>query len=79
MLTQAFQTFARGWRREEPEPVEDERCRGELEAARRFERLLHRAMAEGLIPLARAAELLWQPRDRLEAELRGSARIAGMR
>jgi hypothetical protein len=61
MLTHAFQTFARGWRREEPEPLEDERSRGELEAARRFERLLHRAMAEGLIPLARGPNCWGSP------------------
>src|SRR4051812_18788113 len=49
LLAHAFQTFARGWRREEPEPLEAESCRGEIEGARRLERLCYRAMAEGLI------------------------------
>lgn len=70
-MVHAFQTFARRWRREEPEPLEDEDCRGEIEAARRFERLCYRALAEGLISSARAAEMLDQSIEQLEAGLRG--------
>lgn len=73
-MTHAFQTFARGWRREEPEPLEGEGCRGEMEAARRFERLCYRSLAEGLIPPAKAAEMLGEPVERLEAGLRGPDR-----
>lgn len=52
-----FQTVGRTWRRSEPEPLEVDPARP-LEAPRRYERLCYRALAEGLINEARAAELL---------------------
>ncbi|MBP1151798.1 XRE family transcriptional regulator [Methylocaldum sp. RMAD-M] len=70
-LTYAFQSIARGWRTSEPEELETER--GSWERPRRFERLCYRALAEGLISLTKAAELLRQPIEEVEAELKGPA------
>ena len=70
-LVYAFQTVARGWRTEEPEPLESEADRGSWEPARRFERLCYRALAEGLISLMKAAELLRLPVPQVEAGLKG--------
>ena len=70
-LAYAFQTFARGWRTHEPEPLEVHGKEGLYEAPRRFERLCYRALAEDLISSGKAAELLQQPLDRIEQELRG--------
>ena len=67
-LVYAFQTIARGWRTQEPEELETSQERGQRERARRFERLCYRALAEGLISLSKAAELLQA------AHLRGRSR-----
>lgn len=67
----AFQSIARGWRTREPEELESENERGQLERARRFERLCYRALAEGLISLTKAAELLRLPSSEVEAGLKG--------
>jgi Zn-dependent peptidase ImmA (M78 family)/DNA-binding XRE family transcriptional regulator len=71
ILIYAFQTIARGWRTEEPEELEPENIRGQRERARRFERLCYRALAEGLISLAKAAELLRLPASEVEEGLKG--------
>jgi Zn-dependent peptidase ImmA (M78 family) len=70
-LVYAFQTIARGWRTAEPEPLESESERGQWERPRRFERLCYRALAEGLISLTKAAELLRLPIPQVEAGLKG--------
>lgn len=70
-LIYILQTIARGWRTQEPEELEGEKERGQLEQALRFERLCYRALAEGLIPLTKAAELLQLPASEVEAGLRG--------
>jgi Zn-dependent peptidase ImmA (M78 family) len=70
-LVYAFQSIARGWRTEEPEPLESAADRGQWERPRRFERLCYRALAEGLISLTKAAELLRLPVPRVEAGLKG--------
>ncbi len=70
-LVYAFQTTARGWRTQEPAELEPADCRGEYERARRFERLCYRALAEGLISLSKAVELLRLPVHEVEAGLRG--------
>jgi len=70
-LIYAFQTVARGWRTSEPEALEKQNERGQREKARRFERLCYRALAEGLISLTKAAELLRRPIGDVEAGLRG--------
>lgn len=70
-LTYAFQTIARGWRTQEPEEIEPTRERGKRERALRFERLCYRALAEGLISLTKASELLRQPVSDVETGLKG--------
>ena len=70
-LTYAFQSIARGWRTQEPEELEKPNERGRRERARRFERLCYRALAEGLISLSKAAELLRLPATEVEAGLKG--------
>ena len=70
-LVYAFQTIARGWRTQEPEELEPANTRGQRERARRFERLCYRALAEGLISMSKAAELLRLPLPEVEAGLKG--------
>jgi len=70
-LTRCFQTFARDWRIKEPNPIEAPECRGQREQARRFERLCYRALAEGIISVPKAAELLRKPIPAVEEGLRG--------
>jgi len=65
----AFQTFARGWRKSEPEPLEESDHL--FEVPRRFERLCYWALAEHLIAPTRAAQLLGVPMTTVEAALRG--------
>lgn len=72
-LSYAFQTYARGWRSSEPEPLEKANETGKCERPRRFERLCYRALAEGLISLAKATELLQQPLSKIERGLKGPA------
>jgi len=70
-LVYAFQTIARGWRTKEPDELEKPEKRGQRERARRFERLSYRALAEGLISLQKAAELLRLPVSDVEVGLKG--------
>jgi Zn-dependent peptidase ImmA (M78 family)/transcriptional regulator with XRE-family HTH domain len=70
-LIYAFQSVARGWRTQEPLELEPEQDRGQRERALRFERLCYRALAEGLISLTKAAELLRLPASDVEAGLKG--------
>ena len=72
-LSYAFQTFARGWRSSEPEPLERPGGPDKYERPRRFERLCYRALAEGMISLAKATELLQQPLAKIEQGLKGPA------
>ncbi len=67
----AFQTIARGCRTLEPEPLESADMQGKREKPYRFERLCYRALAEGLISLSKAAELLRRPINEVESELKG--------
>jgi len=71
VLTYMFQSVAINWRTHEPEELEPEENRGEYEQPRRFERLCYRALAEGLISLSKAAELLRGSVERVEAGLKG--------
>lgn len=70
-LVYAFQSIARGWRTQEPDELESERDRGQRERPRRFERLTYRALAEGLISLTKAAELLRLSVAKVEEGLKG--------
>lgn len=64
----AFRTFARSWRKSEPEPSADEQG---LERPARFERLVWQALAEELIAPVRAAQLLGRAVVDVEREIRG--------
>ena len=71
ILIYAFQTIARGWRTQEPYELEPPEERGQRERALRFERLCYRALAEGLISLSKAVELLRLPVFEVETGLKG--------
>jgi Zn-dependent peptidase ImmA (M78 family) len=71
VLTYAFQTIARGWRTQEPVPLEGPNEIGQRERPMRFERLCYRALAEGLITESKASELLRIPVSKVQAGLRG--------
>lgn len=70
-LIYAFQTIARGWRTQEPEELEGPEIRGKRERALRFDRLCYRTLAEGLISVDKAAELLRLPLPEVELGLKG--------
>ena len=70
-LIYAFQTIARRWRTQEPEELEPPQERGNRERARRFDRLCYRTLAEGMISMDKAAELLRQPLSEVERGLKG--------
>jgi Zn-dependent peptidase ImmA (M78 family) len=73
MVAYAFQTYARAWRTEEPNPIDP---RGELamqERPERFERLVYRAVSEHLITASKAALLLSRPVPEVEYAVKGPA------
>ncbi|HJM52368.1 MAG TPA: XRE family transcriptional regulator [Alphaproteobacteria bacterium] len=72
-LTYAFQTYARRWRSDEPEPLEGADDRGKRENPQRFERLCFRALAEGLVSPGKTSELLRQPLAVIEKGIKGPA------
>lgn len=69
-LSHAFRTFAQPWRAKEPEPlpIDDE-------IPKRFERLVYRAVAEDMISISKAVELLRVPRTEVEKGLKGPAEV----
>jgi predicted HTH domain antitoxin len=67
----AFQSVARSWRSQEPEELEPASERGEREKPHRLRRLCMRAVAEKLISLPKAANLIREPVAHVEAELKG--------
>lgn len=67
----AFITYARSWRKSEPEPIADGHGFAAFEKPRRFKRLVWRALAEQLISPVRAAALLGEPLDAIEREISG--------
>ena len=73
-LVHAFQTVAKDWRKVEPEPLELPELRGQEETPSRFERLCYRALAEDLISLPKAAELLQKRTHEIEVALNGPGR-----
>ncbi len=74
-LSYAFQTYAKGWRLVEPDPIEPEEKRGEFEKPRRFDRLCYRALAERYISPSKAMELLQQPLEYIEQAMKGPAAV----
>lgn len=74
-LSYAFQTYAKGWRFVEPDPIEPEERRGEFEKPRRFARLCYWALAEHYISPSKAMELLKQPLECIEQAMKGPAAV----
>src|SRR5260370_2170258 len=70
-LVYAFQTVARRWLTQEPEPIESPAEQGKRERALRFDRLCYRTLAEGMFSLDKAAELLRRPLPEVELGLKG--------
>lgn len=70
-LAYAFQTYARGWRFKEPDPIEPEDRQGEYERPKRFDRLCYRALAEHYISPSKAKELLKKPLECIERAMKG--------
>ena len=69
-LRYAFQTMAKRWRREEPDPLERAGLPPE-ELPERFTRLCYRSLAERLISTAKAVELLKMSLAAIEIAMRG--------
>ncbi len=67
----AFTTYARSWRKSEPEPITGDSGFAAFEKPRRFEQLVWRAIGEQLISPVRAAELLDQPLKSIEQRISG--------
>ena len=67
----AFRSYARTWRRKEPEPIRDDEGFGAFERPQRFESLVWRALGEQLISPIRAAQFLHRPLASIEREIRG--------
>lgn len=71
-ITTAFRTYARTWKTSEPEPLALS-ASPRSETPMRFQQLVYRAIAEQMISLPRAAELLNQPMQEVENQVRGPA------
>ena len=67
----AFKTYARGWRRDEPEPNGPGESLAAFEAPQRFERLVWRALGEALISPAGTGKMRCLPLNIIEREIRG--------
>lgn len=72
-IAYAFQSYARPWRTSEPEPLPTTGLFGQLEKPTRFERSVYWALADRLISLPRAADLLRRPVSQVELAMRGPA------
>jgi len=69
----AFATFARSWRKSEPQPIAGNQGFAAFEKPRRFKRLVSHALGEELISPVRAAALLNEPLDYVERQISGPA------
>ena len=67
-VKRAFQSYARDWRREEPDPLEGNK--ETFERPQRLEQLVWRSLVDRIINSVRAAKLLEQPLERVENRLR---------
>ncbi len=70
-VQRAFATFARTWRKSEPDPIQAEHGFAAFEKPCRFKRLVSRAMGEKLISPVRAAALLNQSLESVERQISG--------
>ena len=69
-VTRAFQTYARTWRKVEPDPIAENEGLGAFEKPQRFESLVWRGLGEQLFHPIRGAELLGQPLHEIEEVIR---------
>ena len=67
----AFRTYAKPWRKSEPEPIQDDEGFAAFEKPQRYKNLVWRALGEELISPVRAAQLLNLPLASVEREIRG--------
>ncbi len=67
----AFRTYANGWRKLEPEPIENGQQKGMIETPLRYNNLVWRALGEKLISPVRAAQMLHCSLDEIKQGLRG--------
>lgn len=72
-VRRAFQTFARSWRKTEPEPLEGNHGFAAFEKPQRSRNLVWRAVGEELISPVRAAALLNESLDLVERQIAGPA------
>ena len=72
-VRRAFRTFARSWRRSEPEPLAGNQGFAAFEKPQRFRSLVWRAVGEELISPVRAATLLNESLDVVERQITGPA------
>ena len=70
-VTQAFRTYARTWRKVEPDPIAENEGLGAFEKPQRFESLVWRGLGEQLFAPVRGAELLKLPLHDIEEAIRG--------
>jgi hypothetical protein len=67
-LVSIFQTTARHWRKDEPKPLDPKLG---IEAPQRFRRLCYRALAEQMITVPKAADLLQERVVDIAKEMHG--------
>ncbi len=72
-VDKAFRTFARSWRKTEPEPMGGEERFGAVEKPRLFEWLVWRAVGDWMISPFRAACLLDEPLEAVERKINAAA------
>ena len=72
-VQRAWRTYARPWRKSEPEPIGGSFGFAAFEKPQRFERLVWRAVGEELISPVRAATLLNESLDTVEQQITGPA------
>ena len=70
-VSRAFRTYARTWRKDEPDPIVENQGLGAFEKPQRFESLVWRGLGEQLFSPFRGAELLQRPLHEIEEAIRG--------
>ena len=70
-VTRAFRTYARIWRKDEPDPIAQNEGLGAFEKPQRFESLVWRGLGEQLFSPFRGSELLNLPLHEVERGIRG--------
>ncbi len=71
VVEDAFKTYARSWKHEEPKPIGPGEGFADFEKPQRFERLVWRALGEEFISPMRAAQMLGLSLSIVERDIRG--------